>query len=45
VKVSYRQTASDDLLRQFRYYLVTQSETVVRIRGRALASYGSMRRS
>ncbi|MBV8905669.1 MAG: type II toxin-antitoxin system RelE/ParE family toxin [Acidobacteriia bacterium] len=34
MKVTYRQAASDDLVRQFRYYLVTLGlpETVVRFR-------------
>jgi toxin ParE1/3/4 len=34
VKVSYRQTASDDLVRQFRYYLVTLNLPEVALRFR-----------
>jgi plasmid stabilization system protein ParE len=34
VKVLYRQTASDDVIRQFRYYLVTESLPEVAIRFR-----------
>jgi toxin ParE1/3/4 len=34
VKVSYRQTASDDLVRQFRYYLVTLNLPQVAVRFR-----------
>jgi plasmid stabilization system protein ParE len=35
VKVSYREAARDDVIRQFRYYLVTQNapETAIRFRG------------
>jgi len=35
VKVSYRQAASDDLVRQFRYYLVTLNLPDVAVRFRA----------
>jgi toxin ParE1/3/4 len=34
VKVAYRQAASDDVVRQFRYYLVTQNLPEVAIRFR-----------
>lgn len=34
MKVSYRQTASDDVVRQFRYYLVTLSVPEVAVRFR-----------
>jgi toxin ParE1/3/4 len=34
VKVLYRQTASDDVIRQFRYYLVTENLPEVAIRFR-----------
>jgi toxin ParE1/3/4 len=34
VKVSYRQAASDDLVRQFRYYLVTLDRPEIAIRFR-----------
>jgi plasmid stabilization system protein ParE len=36
VKVLYRQTASDDIVRQFRYYLVTAEAPEIALR--ALAS-------
>jgi toxin ParE1/3/4 len=35
VKISYRQAASDDVVRQFRYYLVTLNVPEVAIRFRA----------
>jgi plasmid stabilization system protein ParE len=46
VKVSYRQAASDDVVRQFRYYLVTLNlpEIAVRFRDSVWRTVQSLRR-
>jgi plasmid stabilization system protein ParE len=45
VKISYRQTASDDLVRQFRYYLtvVDVPEIAIRFRGAVRQTIESLR--
>ena len=45
MKVAYRQTASDDVIRQFRYYLVTENlpEVAVRFREAVRRTVESLR--
>jgi hypothetical protein len=42
VKVLYRQTASDDIVRQFRYYLLSVDAPEIAIRFREAVSHHSI---